>query len=224
VSSWPGANVLIARPALSSVIIMVLGAAVLCLGVGQVRWVGVTAMLAGMLTSQIAQRPQILIEERVSNVAVLDGQGHYVFADHSKGKFAGEKWLQGNGEITTMDAASKLAGWTCMENMCFADVGATSIGYIHEQVNADWACPPVDIVIADFPLRYACHEVPYRIDRFDVWRHGAHALYIVDGKVRIETVKVAQGERPWVYVSRARPTPYVKKPPPPELPITAFSG
>jgi competence protein ComEC len=110
VSSWPGANVLIAKPALSSVIIMVLGAAVLCIGVGRFRLIGVVAMLAGMLTSQMAERPQILIEERASNVAVLDGQGHYVFADAKKGKFAGEKWLQGNGEITTVDAAAKLAG------------------------------------------------------------------------------------------------------------------
>jgi competence protein ComEC len=188
------------------------------------RWVGVLAILIGLVSSQSLQRPQILIEERASNVAIMDGQGHYVFADARKGKFAGEKWLQGNGEITTVSAAAILPGWTCAENMCFADVGATSIGYIHEQPDASWTCPPVDVVIADFPLRRACSDVATRIDRFDVWRHGAHAVYIADGVVRLETVKAAQGDRPWVYVSRARPTPYKKKPPPPELPITAFSG
>jgi competence protein ComEC len=224
VAGLPGANVLMPKPALASVVISVLGSAILCIGVGRFRLLGVAAMLFGMLTSQFVQRPQILIEERASNVAVFDAQGHYVFADHSKGKFAGEKWLQGNGEITTLNAAASTLAWTCAENMCFADVGDTSVAYIHEQAEADWTCPPVDIVIADFPLRHACRDVPTRIDRFDVWRHGAHAIYFQDGKIRISTTKAEQGDRPWVYVSRARPTPYVKKPPPPELPITAFSG
>ena len=85
----------------------------------------------------------------------------------------------------------------------------------------DWPCPPVDILITDFPLRHACTDIPIRIDRFDVWKHGAHALYISNGAVRIETVKGAQGERPWVYVPRARPTPYQ---PQLELPSTSFSG
>jgi competence protein ComEC len=223
VASWPGANVLIAKPALNSIVVMVLGAAILCIGVGRFRFVGVASMAMGFFTMELGQRPQILIEERASNVAVLDRTGQYVFADRSKGKFAGEKWLQGNGEITTMDAASKLEGWTCAENMCFADVNEKSVAYIHEQAG-EWTCPPVDIVIADFPLRYACREVPIRIDRFDVWRHGAFALTVVDDQVQMTNVKAEQGDRPWVFVSRARPTPYKKKPPPPELPVTVDAG
>jgi competence protein ComEC len=195
----------------------------LCIGVGRFRFVGLALMVMGLCTMQLGQRPQILIEERASNVAVLDAQGNYVFADRSKGKFAGEKWLQSNGELTTIDAASKRDGWTCAENMCFADVGDKSVAYIHEQVG-EWTCPPVDIVIADFPLRYACREVPTRIDRFDVWRHGAHAIFVSASGVRVETAKAEQGERPWVFVSRARPTPYKKKAPPPQLPATVDAG
>ena len=224
VAGLPGANVLMPKPALASVILTVAGTAILCIGAGRFRLSGPVAMLIGFLTSQSEQRPQILIEERASNVAVMDAQAHYVFADHSKGKFAGEKWLQGNGEIITLDAASKQPAWVCVENMCFADVGEKNVGYLHESADASWTCPPVDIVIADFPLRRTCGDVPIRIDRFDVWRHGAHAIFIENGNVRIATTKDEQGDRPWVYVSRARPTPYKKKPPPPELPITAFSG
>ncbi len=221
VASWPGANVLIAKPSLASIVVMVLGSAILCIGVGRFRLIGVVMMVAGLATSQMAQRPQILIEERGSNVAVLDEQGHYVFADPSKGKFAGEKWLQSNGEITTMAAASQLPGWVCSDGMCFADVGEKSIGYIHTQTAPDWPCPPVDIMIADFPLHHTCSDVSVRIDRFDVWRQGAHAITINKGEVHIATAKGEQGNRPWVFVSRARPKPQAK---PPELPVTAFSG
>ncbi len=221
VSSWPGANVLIAKPALSAVVITVLGAAILCIGAGKFRLIGVTAMLLGIFTSQLATRPQILIEERGSNVAVLDGQGRYIFADTSKGKFAGEKWLQSNGEITTMVAASQREGWQCRDGMCFTDLAEKSVGYIHEQPTADWTCPPVEIIIADFPLRHACGDATIRIDRFDVWKHGAHAITVINGTIKIQTAKGEQGDRPWVYVSRARPKPEPKLP---ELPATAFSG
>ena len=36
----------------------------------------------------------------------------------------------------------------------------------------------------DFPLRGACAAVRLRIDRFDLWRNGAHALYL-DGGIEI---------------------------------------
>ena len=221
VSSWPGASVLIPKPSLLGVVITVLGAFVLCITVGRMRWLGVVAMIAGVMIGQNASPPQILIEERASNVAVLDASGSYVFVDASKGKFAADKWLKSNGEITVLKDAAAKSGWSCVEGMCFTDLATKSVAYVQEQKAKDWACPPVDILISDFPLRHACSDIPIRIDRFDVWKFGAHALYIENGNLRIETVKGAQGQRPWVYVPRARSTPYQ---PQPELPATSFSG
>ena len=191
VSSWPGANVIIPKPSLLGVIITVLGATVLCISAGRMRWLGVIAMAGGIVIGQSAVRPQILIEERAGNVAVLDVGGNYVFADARKGKFAADKWLQGNGEISKLAQAATKLGWSCVEGMCFTDLAAKSVAFVHEQKTKDWPCPPVDILITDFPLRHACTDIPIRIDRFDVWKHGAHALYISNGAVRIETVKGA---------------------------------
>ncbi len=221
VSTWPGANVIIPKPSLLGVVITVLGATVLCIATGRMRWLGVVAIIGGGMIGQNASRPQILIEERASNVAVLDASGSYVFADASKGKFAADKWLKSNGEISLLKDAAAKHGWSCVEGMCFTDLAAKSVAYVHEQKDKNWPCPPVDILITDFPLRHACKDIPVRIDRFDVWKHGAHSLSISNSKVLIETVKGAQGDRPWVYVPRARPTPYQ---PQPELPTTSFSG
>jgi competence protein ComEC len=221
VSTWPGANVLIAKPALASIILMVIGATVLCIGAGRLRFSGVAIFMLGLFTTQLATRPQILIEERGSNVAVLDASGHYIFANDKGGKFAAEKWLQENGETITVAEASAQAGWTCEDNMCFTDLANKSVGYVREQETADWTCPPVDILIADFPLRRACPDIKIRIDRFDVWKQGASAIYFSGNSVEIKTVKAEQGDRPWVYTPRARPKPEVK---PIELPATAFSG
>jgi competence protein ComEC len=221
VSNWPGANVLIAKPALASIIAMVAGATILCLGAGRLRFMGITIIACGLLTAPFSNRPQILIEERGSNVAVLNSEGNYVLANANGGKFAAEKWLQDNGEIITVTASAEQTGWTCEDNMCFTDLAPKSVGYIREQETADWACPPVDILIADFPLRRACPEIKTRIDRFDVWKKGAHAIYIDGENLDVKTVKSEQGDRPWVYTPRAKPKPEAK---PIELPATAFSG
>jgi competence protein ComEC len=65
-------------------------------------------------------------------------------------------------------------------------------------------CAEADILIAAFPLRGRCRSVPLRIDRFSVWRSGAHALYIGDGGIRIETARGQQGVRPWTIVPEPR--------------------
>jgi competence protein ComEC len=36
------------------------------------------------------------------------------------------------------------------------------------------------------------------VDRFDLWRRGAHAIYLDGGDgIRVETVRDWRGERPW---------------------------
>ena len=47
------------------------------------------------------------------------------------------------------------------------------------------------------PLRQACPSAGLAIDRFDLWREGAHALYFEDGVARVESVGEIRGDRPW---------------------------
>ena len=43
------------------------------------------------------------------------------------------------------------------------------------------------------------------IDRFDVWRHSAHAVFVDrDGTLRVVTARSLQGDRPWTYSPIAR--------------------
>jgi competence protein ComEC len=48
------------------------------------------------------------------------------------------------------------------------------------------------------PLRGACRTIDLRIDRFDVWRNGAYALFIDAQGIRVETAREGRGQRPWV--------------------------
>ena len=49
-----------------------------------------------------------------------------------------------------------------------------------------------------------CAGVAARIDRFDLWRTGAAALWITQRGLHVETARGQQGARPWVVRPEAR--------------------
>jgi len=78
------------------------------------------------------------------------------------------------------------------------------IGYFLDGEGVHPACTGFDIIIAAYPLRGACKSVPTRIDRFDVWRMGSHAIVIEGGATAITTSRGLSGNRPWVVVPEPR--------------------
>ncbi len=60
-------------------------------------------------------------------------------------------------------------------------------------------CAEADVVVALVPLRHVRCRGPRRvIGRFDLWRAGAHAIWLTPDGVRVESVAAARGDRPWV--------------------------
>ncbi|MBT4700943.1 MAG: ComEC family competence protein, partial [Rhodospirillaceae bacterium] len=66
-------------------------------------------------------------------------------------------------------------------------------------------CWAADVVVSIVPVRRPC-PAPYGvIDRFDLWRDGAAAIWLsAAGNIRIETVNGMRGMRPWVVRPKAR--------------------
>ncbi len=54
------------------------------------------------------------------------------------------------------------------------------------------------------PVRRRCPSAQVTIDRFDLWRNGAHALYLDAGRVRVESVGDDRGARLWAVRRGAR--------------------
>ncbi|MDF2368716.1 MAG: hypothetical protein P1U71_15700, partial [Sneathiella sp.] len=60
-------------------------------------------------------------------------------------------------------------------------------------------CRRADIIASRIPAPDDCVNPRLVIDKFDLWRRGAHSLYIeADGKIRMETANGLRGNRPWV--------------------------
>ncbi|CAN5554609.1 ComEC/Rec2 family competence protein [soil metagenome] len=198
VRSLPHAETSIAALPLGAALAFAAAAASLCLFRGWMRATAAPAILAGLVLAMAAPRPDILVERTGANAAIRQDDGRLAFANARRGRFAAEMWLRNNGEKKSLAAAAKDA-WTCEGAVCRASVGGQRVAYIHEArgTPAIFDCPAADILIADFPLRGRCRSVPVRIDRFDVWRSGAHAIFVSPGGTRIETARAGQGERPW---------------------------
>ena len=58
-------------------------------------------------------------------------------------------------------------------------------------------CTAANIVIGASPTRGLCNGPKLVIDRFDVARNGAYAIWFNNAQPQIETVRDVRGARPW---------------------------
>ncbi len=206
VAGFPGSGHVVSRQPVLAAIVTASGAILFCLLSGRIRFAGLAVVASGLMLARTATMPDMLIERTAANVAFLNQAGELVPADPRKGKFAVDKWLLANGEQGTMRDAATRPGWTCDASLCTAKVSGKSIAWFRDEKTTP-SCAGIDILIASYPLRGACRAVALRIDRFDVWRSGAHAVTIKPGAIDVTTSRGESGLRPWVTIPEARKRP-----------------
>jgi competence protein ComEC len=204
VAALPGAQRVIPQVSLTSATALALGASILCLAKRQVKFAGCALLIVGFVLAQFNRFPDLLIERTAANTAFRNGSGDLVFANSRRGRFAAEKWLQANGEELTFKEAATRTGWACEGRSCRGEIKGKVIGYFLDGEGAQPSCTGFDVIIAAYPLRGACKAVPMRIDRFDVWRMGSHAIAIEGSAVGLTTARGLSGNRPWVVVPEPR--------------------
>lgn len=201
VSSWPLAQShwpLLPAPA---AILLSLAAALLCLSASPLRWLTVPVALGALLFVG-PSRPYLLFDDRAANVAVLTADG-YVPAVPKAAAFSVGRWLRQAGDRATVSEAARRPAWSCRENFCFS-AKAPSVLYLRRAAERQRICQAADIVLAEFPLRGRCQGRRTTLDRFDVWRNGAHAVYVSGSSIETVSATEARGERPWVQSPRPR--------------------
>ena len=204
VAKLPGAQRVVPQLPLASAITLAIGASILCLAKRQAKYGGAVLLMSGLIMAQFSSFPDVLIERTAANAAYRNSNDELVFANPHKGRFAAEKWLQANGEEIEFREAVRRAGWVCEGRSCRGDIKGKVVGYFMEGEDAAPSCNGLDIIIAAYPLRGACKSATTRIDRFDVWRMGSHAIVINGATVHVTTARGLSGNRPWVVVPEPR--------------------
>jgi competence protein ComEC len=151
-----------------------------------------------MVLTTMAERPDVIVERTARNVALRNDAGELVLASARRSRFAAERWLLADGDPATTAGAAGRPGFRCKESICIGTSKNKRIAYADRKAEGRLTCPDADVLIAAFPLRGACKTVALRIDRFDVWREGSHALFIDGERIRVKTARQLRGDRPWV--------------------------
>jgi competence protein ComEC len=203
VSAWPYAVLVTHALPIAALIAISLGLVALCLLRSRTRLLGFVPVLGGVATLFFVSTPDLLVTGDAKLLAIKNEAGEYDLSSLRASKLAAETWLRRNGQIDATafpapddDAAS--SSFACDGAGCiYARHGKTiALALTGDALRED--CISVDLVVSLVPIRRGCRNV-VTIDRFDLWRGGAHALSVdPDGAIHIESVAATLGDRPWV--------------------------
>jgi competence protein ComEC len=183
----------------------------LCLWRQAWRLAGVAAIIIGLAAIWLTPRPDILVDGEGKFFAVRAADGRLMVSPARGMKIAEQSWLRHDGQLEPApwpkDGASADGRLRCDALGCIYRAAGMLIALPRDEAALAEDCQSADVVLSAVPVRGRCPGARVVVDRFDLWRHGGHAIYLQpDGRVRIETVDAWRGERPWspVAVPRAK--------------------
>ncbi len=219
VAALPHARIHVPQVSLVAAALMLAGLVWLALRRDARRLAGLILIAAGMALPA-APRPDILVAPAARTMAVRNGAGLLVPAPGKRGAYVIGRWLRHDGDGTPLDRVRARKGWTCQGRICRFATPAGKVVWIaappwrkgrggkerkegreaaEDDAALEAACSGAWAVAAAIPLRRKCAGVGLRIDRFDVWKWGAHAVFLHGsrGKPAIVTARSATRPRPW---------------------------
>ena len=168
------------------------------------RWAGVGAIVAGLLVAAAARPPDVLVSEDGALFGVRAGDGRLALSRLDTARFEGDIWLRRAGQATSAPWPAAGEAWPGESLRCdrlgclYRPSGRATVALVGDARALADDCAAATVVVSAVPVRGACGEARVVIDRFDLWRHGAHAVWLgEDGGVRIRSAAWGRRGRPW---------------------------
>jgi competence protein ComEC len=173
------------------------------------RWrlLGVLPIALGLMLAPTGERPDILVGRGARLIAVRGPDGRLSALAARGSAFELARWLEHDGDSRPPTEAAKGAAFHCDPQGCIAHVKGLRLAVAKSGAALRDDCTLATVLVLSFPKPKQCRPAGPAIDIDDLAAHGAHALSIGDGKVRIETVSDARGDRPWAPKSRQTEPP-----------------
>lgn len=202
VSAWPLAAITVPGPSTLGLIILTLGGLWLTLWRGRWRLWGVVAVLAGLATSGQATPPDILISDNARLIGFRSTDDVLHLSSTRSQSFVRDIWLRrlGADEGTAFPPPGEGSSvLRCDEQGCLGQLGPHRVAFISDPLAFEEDCLSADIVIADVPVPRSCRGPQVVIDWFDLWRGGAHAIWLDEnGQSRVWHARSENPARPWM--------------------------
>ena len=203
VARWDGAAALFpAMPAWGLATITV-GGLWLCLWRTRWRLAGVPLILLGVASIATQRTPDVLVSGDARLVAVRGADWQLQLSTTRTGRMTRETWLrragQEDGPAWPSSGTSEDGRLSCDGAGCLYKAAGHIVAIVREPSALAEDCRVASVVVALIPVRRSCPSAQVVIDRFALWRGGGHAVWLAEnGRARVETVREARGERPWV--------------------------
>lgn len=201
ISAWPGAVRPVAALPVAGLVLAALGGLWLCLWRRRWRYAGLLGLAAGLASLWVQQGPDLLVSDDGRLMAVRMADGRLSVSERRRDKRTAEDWLEQEGQGTRLywpeTGISADGRLRCDGLGCIYRAGGRTVALLRDGLAHDEDCRIVDILISQRPVRGRCPTPSLVIDRFDLWRHGATAIWLDGGKIRIRTVAEYQGARLW---------------------------
>lgn len=206
VSHLPGAVAIVSAWPMPALVLVSLGGLWCVFWRPRWRWLGLAPAAAGLALAFIVRPPDLLVARDGETVAVRGSDGRLHLFRPAADAYSADEWLKRDGDARSAAeaVASTHDGVRCDEWSCIvhAPAGPVIAAVLRADALAE-DCDRAQIVVSAFPTRGACLGPKLVIDRFDVARHGAYAVWL-GRQWRVETTEDARGERPWSEPLRKR--------------------
>jgi competence protein ComEC len=200
VAGWPGAVAAVPVLPQAGLAAIAMGGLWLCLWRGRIRLLGCLGIVAGLIFIPLTDRPDILVTGNGKLMAVRLADGTLSLTSGKTERFAAKIWMERDGQLEPrvwVAGSSASTPLSCDKLGCVYRRAGRHIALIKDarafadDCRADW------IVVSTVPARRACRGTARTIDRFDLWRQGAHAIWIGQDVVTVKSVRAVRGDRPW---------------------------
>jgi competence protein ComEC len=208
-SSLPAAALVVPVLPNAGLTLITVGGLWLCLWQRRWRLAGVPVVLLGFATIATVRPPDVLVADDGRLFAVADPAGPLLVSTSTADRFIADAWLRRSGTSVIgelpQDGYAADGRLACDSLGCVYTAFGRTIAIVRQPLALAEDCRIADVVVSLEPVRVPCPATTAVIDRFDLWRNGAHAIWVGgDGSIEIRSVQQMRGDRPWVAQRQAR--------------------
>ena len=199
VSHLPGAVTVVAAWPVTALVLISLGGLWVVIWRSAVRWLGLLPVIAGIVLIVLARPPDLLIARDGQTVAIRAEDRRLHFVGHIADEYSASEWLKRDGDarLARDSVAGSKEGVRCDAMGCIAQTpSGVRVAAVRRAEALAEDCTNAEVVISAFPARGFCTGPKLVIDRIDVARRGAYAIWL-DKTIVVRTVQELRGARPW---------------------------
>ncbi|MSO65248.1 MAG: hypothetical protein EXQ85_05530 [Alphaproteobacteria bacterium] len=160
------------------------------------------ALLGGFASPVFCDLPDIYVDAAARQLAVRSPTGGLIVSGSLR-SIVSKTWLRRDGlataevwpEVGQAGADGQLRG---DRSGCLYRHGGRAIALVQDAAALDEDCGRAEVVISLVPIRRRCQAPELVVDRFSLWRSGAHAIWLRPSGVRVEATADRRGRHPWV--------------------------